>query len=160
LLKGSSISEKYSLLIQSSKKKVSNHNTLNTFPLDGKCSGEWFSKKGLPLGHLKSSSFSIQWVALYMTLALVSHVLSVCLAHVYCLLLAWTYIWIRVGNWATCDLFSKFIIDSWVLAMRQWLLLGIFVQKVFETKLNFRYQFVRNQKKMKTLLLYVLFTNF
>ena len=36
------------------------------------------------------------------------------------------------------------------------LLLGIFVQQIFETNLNFRYQRVSNQKKINALLLYQL----
>ena len=35
------------------------------------------------------------------------------------------------------------------LYISQWLLLGNFVQKVFETNLNFRYQREKNQKKTK-----------
>ena len=35
----------------------------------------------------------------------------------------------------------------------QWLLLGIFVRKVFDTNLNFRYQRVKKSKKIRALLL-------
>ena len=37
--------------------------------------------------------------------------------------------------------------------MSQWLLLGIFIQKEFETNLNFRYQKVGNQKNKGTIVL-------
>ena len=46
-----------------------------------------------------------------------------------------------------CQLTSLFACFSTPSTITQWLLLRIFVQKVFETNLNFRYQHVKNPKK-------------
>ena len=47
----------------------------------------------------------------------------------------------------------SFSISTQILHLSQWLLLGIFVQKVFKTNFNFKYQRVQNIKNNSTFII-------